>query len=119
MPQVKGGVDVFLWGGYRRDTDRQNTENQHFSNHEEGGIRHGSFSHRKDPRLHGHVKPPSAGHRPFPESEGPALPYAVAAGGLGLHHEGPRPYLQGWHRQYQRRYPGVGGTRVSDPGAHP
>ena len=40
-----------------------------------------------------HVKPPSAEHRPFSESEGPALPYAVAAGGLGLHHEGPCPYL--------------------------
>ena len=33
----------------RQDTDGGNTENQHCSNHEEGGIRHGSFPYRKDP----------------------------------------------------------------------
>ena len=40
---------VFLCGGHGSDTDGRNTEKQHFSNHEEGGIRHGSFPHRKDP----------------------------------------------------------------------
>lgn len=43
------GMDVFPCGGYRRNTDGRNAENQHFSNHEEGGIRYGGFPHRKDP----------------------------------------------------------------------
>ena len=31
------------------EADGGNTENQHFSNYEEGGIRHGGFPHRKGP----------------------------------------------------------------------
>ena len=40
MPRTERGMDVFPCEGYGRDTDGGNTENQHFSNHEEGGIRH-------------------------------------------------------------------------------
>ena len=44
---------------------------------------------------------------------------ACTAGGLGLHHEGACPHLQGQHRQQQRRHPGAGGTRLSNPFACP
>ena len=37
MPRTARSVDVFPCGGYRRDTDGQNTEKQHFEKNEEGG----------------------------------------------------------------------------------
>ena len=37
------------------------------------GHRHGSFPYRKDQRLYGHVKPPSAGYVAVPESKGAFL----------------------------------------------
>ena len=94
-------------------------QNQHFSKPEKGGAGYGSFPHRKDQRLHGHVQLPPAGQVAVPESEGAAVPHAVAAGGLGLHHEGACPHLQGRHRQHQRRDPGVGSTWLSRSGARP
>ena len=94
-------------------------QNQHFSKTEKGGAGYGSFPHRKDQRLHGHVQLPPAGQVAVPESEGAAVPHAVAARGLGLHHEGACPHLQGRHRQHQRRDPGAGGARLSRPGARP
>ena len=94
-------------------------QNQHFSKPEKGGAGYGSFPHRKDQRLHGYVQLPPAGQVAVPESEGAAVPHAVAAGGLGLHHEGACPHLQGRHRQHQRRDPGAGDARLSRPGARP
>ena len=114
---LQGRPYLFPSGGGRMIQRGVFHENQHFSINEEGGHRHGSFPYRKDQRLHGHVKPPSAGY--VAESKGASLPYALPAGGMGLHHEGPCPYLQGWRGQYQRRHPGAGGQRVSHSGACP
>ena len=57
----------------------------------------GYIPYRKDQRLHGHVQLPSAGYVAVAESERAFISHAVPAGELGLHHEGPCPYLQGWH----------------------
>ena len=57
----------------------------------------GCIPYRKDQGLHGHVQLSSAGYVAVAESEGAFISHAVPAGELGLHHEGPCPYLQGWH----------------------
>ena len=79
----------------------------------------GCIPYRKDQGLHGHVQLPSAGYVAVAESERAFISHAVPAGELGLHHEGPCPYLQGRHRQHQRRHPGAGGARLPDPFACP
>ena len=117
--RLKGGVGVFPWEASGRQDRGFLRQNQHFSKPEKGGAGYGSFPHRKDQRLHGHVQLPPAGQVAVPESEGAAVPHAVAARGLGLHHEGACPHLQGRHRQHQRRDPGAGGARLSRPGARP
>ena len=50
-------------------------QNQHFSKTEKGGAGYGSFPHRKDQGLHGHVQLPPAGQVAVPESEGLAVPH--------------------------------------------
>ncbi len=117
--RLKGGVGVFPWEASGRQTGGFFHRSQHFSKTEKGGAGYGSFPHRKGQRLHGHVQLPPAGQVAVPESEGAAVPHAVAARGLGLHHEGACPHLQGRHRQHQRRDPGAGGARLSRPGARP
>ena len=58
----KASMSVFLCGSLRRHTGGETTQNQHFLSSQKGGIGDGSFPYRKDPRLHGHVKPSSAGY---------------------------------------------------------
>ena len=53
--RLKGGVGVFPWGASGRQDGGFLRQNQHFSKPEEGGAGYGSFPHRKDRRLHGHV----------------------------------------------------------------
>ena len=48
---------------------------------------YGGISHWENPRLHGDGKPSSAEHGTVAESEGAAVPHAILAGGLGLHHQ--------------------------------
>ena len=56
---------------------------------------HGSVSRGADPGLHGAEQPPSPGQDPLPQGQGPAVPNAVPAGGLGLHPVRSGPYLPG------------------------
>ena len=86
--RLKGGVGVSHGKRPGGRTGAFLRQNQHFSKPEKGGAGYGSFPHRKDQRLHGHVQLPPAGQVAVPESEGAAVPHAVAARGLGLHHEG-------------------------------
>lgn len=117
--RLKGGVGVFPMGSVRAAGRGLFASKSTLFKTRERRRGYGSFPHRKDQRLHGHVQLPPAGQVAVPESEGAAVPHAVAAGGLGLHHEGACPHLQGRHRQHQRRNPGAGGARLSRPGARP
>ena len=89
----KASMSVFLCGSLRRHTGGETTQNQHFLSSQKGGVGDGSFSHGKDQKLHGHVKPSSAGYVPVAESKGTSISRAVPARELGLHHEGACPYL--------------------------
>ena len=48
---------------------------------------HGRIQGGENAELHCHVKLPSAGQVTITKGEGAAVPDAVAAGGLGLHHQ--------------------------------
>lgn len=89
----KASMSVFLCGSLRRHTGGETTQNQHFLSSQKGGVGDGSFSHGKDQKLHGHVKPSSAGYVPVAESKGTSISHAVPARELGLPHEGACPYL--------------------------
>ena len=65
--RLKGSVGVFPWGASGRQDGGFLRQNQHFSKPEEGGAGYGSFPHRKDWRLHGHVQLPPAGQVAVPE----------------------------------------------------
>ena len=54
---------------------------------------HGCIQSGENAELHRHVKLPSAGQVPVAEGKGPVVPDAVAAGGLGLHHQGAGLHL--------------------------
>ena len=54
---------------------------------------HGCIQGGENAELHRHVKSPSAGQGAVAEGEGTAVPDVVAAGGLGLHHQGAGLHL--------------------------
>ena len=58
-----------------------------------GGRTHGRIQGGENAELYRHVKLPSAGQVPVAEGKGPVVPDAVAAGGLGLHHQGAGLHL--------------------------
>ena len=89
--RLKGGVGVFPWEASERQDRGFFAPKSTLFKTRERRRGYGSFPHRKDQRLHGHVQLPPAGQVAVPESEGDAVPHAVAAGGLGLHHEGGLP----------------------------
>lgn len=64
------------------------------------------FALRK-PRLHGDGKPSSAEHGTVAESEGAAVPHAILAGGLGLHHQRSCADMPGWSGQHLCYGPGA------------
>ena len=53
------------------------------------------FSRRTHTGIHRYEQLSSAGQEPEPESKGPAVPDAFAAGGLGLHPFRPGRYQPG------------------------
>ena len=71
--RLKGGVGVFPWGASGRQDGGFLRQNQHFPKPEEGGAGYGSFPHRKDRSLHGHVQLPPAGQRRGPGAGGARL----------------------------------------------
>lgn len=58
-----------------------------------GGRTHGRIQGGENAELHRHVKSSSAGQVAVAKGQGAAVPDAVAAGGLGLHHQGAGPHL--------------------------
>ena len=118
--RLKGGVGVFPWEASGRQDRGFFTSKSTLFKTRERRHRIWQLSASKRPEItRSCPKLPPAGQVAVPESEGTAVPHAVAAGGLGLHHEGACPHLQGRHRQHQRRDPGAGDARLSRPGARP
>lgn len=68
------------WGNIQTGTDDKTTDNQHFTNYEKVDNYYGSFPHRKDQGLHGHVKFLSAAYIPVLKGKVASFPHALSAG---------------------------------------